>query len=237
MKDGAKQTDENRSQPPDGSNKGDTRLTLDVSTTDARMLSNVDCPLSTTEQRKKKIDSSIRNVTTDIVSSKSDGSTKATRDDQHTSTLEPGGDTDLQNSIYSPKSTVAPPSTSILSDVLPTNPGDSARMSRANISSFTTNSSMFGNFSNSFNFTEPSKTNESENVRGKYFYCFLDELETNRFQACEQLLLPEKETDAMKNKIQRRQTLLLKLIIIWAGKCRNQPELDVRYVFKFPCRL
>ena len=31
VKDGAKQTDENRSQPPDGSNKGDTRLTLDVS--------------------------------------------------------------------------------------------------------------------------------------------------------------------------------------------------------------
>ena len=207
VKDGAKQTNENRSQPPDGSNKGDTRLTLDVSNTDARVLGSVDCPRSPTELRKKNIVPLIKNVTTCSVNSKPDGSTKTIPDDPHTSTLQPGGDTDFQNSIYSPKSKVAPPPTSTLSDASPTDPDDSIRISRAHISSFTTNSSMLGNFSNSFNFTEPSKTNESNDVRGKYFYCFLDELETNRFQACEQLLLPEKEADAMKNKIQRRQTL------------------------------
>ena len=175
-KDGAKETEESRSQTPEG-NAGVTRLTPDVSKTDARTLNSVDCPRSSTELQPKTTVSSITNVATNR-SSKPDGSTRSTPHDPCSSAVELGGTTDLQNFIASSKATVAPSPMSTLSVLSPTVPGgiepptpDSSDIPP----SVSINSSMLGNFSKSFSYTEPSNREESDKVKSKYFYSLMEE--------------------------------------------------------------
>ena len=171
-KDGAKETEENRSQTPEG-NAGVTRLTPDISNTDTRTLNSVDCPRSSTELQTRK---TITNVTTNT-SSKPDFSTRSTSHDPCSSAVELGGTTDLQNVIVSSNATVAPSPMSTLSVLSPTVPGgiepptpDSSDIPP----SVSINSSMLSNFSN-FNYTEPSNGEESDEVRSKYFYSLIGE--------------------------------------------------------------
>ena len=175
-KDGAKETKENRSQTPEGIARV-TRLTPDVSNTDTRTLNSVDCPRSSTELQPKTTVSSTTNVATNR-SSKTDGSTRSTPDDPCSSGLELGGTTGLQNFIASSKATVAPSPTSTLSVLSPTVPGgtEPPTSESSDISpSVSINSSMLGNFSKSFNYTEPSNREESDEVKSKYFYSLMEE--------------------------------------------------------------
>ena len=176
-KDGAKETKENRSQTPEGI-AGVTRLTPDVSNTDTRTLNSVDCPRSSTELQPKTTVSSITNVATITTSSKPDGSTRFTSHDPCSSAVELGGTTDLQNFIASSKATVAPSPMSTLSVLSPTVPDgiEHATPDSSDISpSVSTNSSMLSNVSNSFNYTEPSNREASDEVRSKYFYSLMEE--------------------------------------------------------------
>ena len=168
-KDGAKQTEENRSQSPEG-NTCVTRLTLDVSDTDTRTLNSVDCPRSSTELQTEE---TIVNVTTNTTGSKPDGSTRSAPDDPCSSAVELGGTTDLQNFIAYSKSTVVPSSMSTLSVLSATVPGGIEPLTPDSSDippSVSTNSSLLSNFSNSLNYTQPSNREDSDEVRSKYFY-------------------------------------------------------------------
>ena len=181
-KDGAKQTKENRSQTPE-ENAGVTRLTLDVSNTDTRMLDSVDCSRPSTELQTKSIISTTPHITTITTNSKSDGSTRSTSDDPCSSPLELDGSTDLQNFIASPKPTGSPSPISILSDLLPRIP-DGIEPPTEDPSdippSVSTNSSMLSNIPNSFKCTGPSNKEESDEVRGKCFYSLMEEKASKR---------------------------------------------------------